>query len=254
METRGVIQRALISVSDKTGLLPFAQMLIASGVQILATGGTARFLTEHQCPVIQVSDYTGFPEIMDGRVKTLHPKIFSGLLHRSFDKTYLPNEPIQPIDLLVVNLYPFTQTVAKPDCTFAEAIENIDVGGPAMLRAAAKNHQTVAVVCDPQDYSLVLQAMQEHSGQLSETLRLHLATKVFAYTARYDQAIWAYLASLDKKSQTEFPDQLHFVFNKMQELRYGENPHQQAALYHFVEKASSSRDGGWQGGESRFSP
>ncbi len=224
-----LIQRALISVSDKTGLLPFVHELVASGIQILATGGTAQFLLQHQYPVIQVSDYTGFPEIMDGRVKTLHPKIFSGLLQRpDIDQLYAQNESIQPIDLLIVNLYPFAETIAKPDCQFDEAIEKIDIGGPAMLRAAAKNHQNLTVIFDPNDYDVVLTEIKQNRNTTLH-LRRSLAAKVFAYTAQYDQAIYSYLASFDDK--TAFRDQFQLQLQKKQDLRYGENPHQAAAFY-----------------------
>lgn len=234
------VQRALISVADKTDLLPFVKELIASGVQILSTGGTAQFLLENNLSVTQVSDFTGFPEILGGRVKTLHPKIFSGLLHRpGIDKFYLTNEPIQSIDLLIVNLYPFAATIAKPNCQFAEAIENIDIGGSALLRAAAKNHQVVTAVCDPQDYPQILNEIKQNAGHIRNDLRRRLATKVFAYTAQYDQNIMNYLDSIDKKNKEEFPNQLHLTLTKTQNLRYGENPHQQAAVYHF----NASREG-----------
>lgn len=228
------IARALVSVSDKAGIASFARALAALGIQILSTGGTARLLEKEGVPVTEVSAWTGFPEMLDGRVKTLHPKIHAGLLARRDSREHmaeLARAGIAPIDLLVVNLYPFEATVADPDCSLAQAIENIDVGGPAMLRAAAKNHAGVAVVTDPADYDAVLAEIRA-TGGVSEKTRRALATKAFAHTAAYDGAIANFLSSLDEEGRRRaFPDVLTLQFFKRQELRYGENPHQAAALY-----------------------
>ena len=229
------IQRALISVSDKTGVIEFARALAAQGIEILSTGGTAKLLADSQIPVIEVSDHTGFPEMMDGRVKTLHPKIHGGLLgRRGTDENVMQAHGIKPIDLLVVNLYPFEQTIAKPDCDLATAIENIDIGGPAMLRSAAKNHASVTVIVDAQDYAKVLAEMQQNQGSVSLSTRQVLARKVFAHTAAYDGAIANYLGKIDS-NEPVFPPTLSLQFHKAQNMRYGENPHQNAAFY--VEKA-----------------
>ncbi|MFA7678805.1 MAG: bifunctional phosphoribosylaminoimidazolecarboxamide formyltransferase/IMP cyclohydrolase [Pigmentiphaga sp.] len=238
------IERALLSVSDKTGIVEFAQALHQRGVHLLSTGGTAKLLAQAGLPVQEVSDYTGFPEMMDGRVKTLHPKIHGGLLARRDAAAHLDAiaaQDIGRIDLLVVNLYPFVQTVSKPDCKFEDAIENIDIGGPAMLRAAAKNHGTeaggVAVVIDPADYTRVL-AEIDAQGTTSYALRLDLAKKVFAHTAAYDGAIANYLTTLtNAPAQDEvpvrnaYPDTLTIQMRQVQGMRYGENPHQSAAFY-----------------------
>jgi len=225
------IRRALLSVSDKDGLLEFAQALHQRGVAMLSTGGTATLLERAGVPVTQVSSHTGFPEIMDGRVKTLHPKIHGGLLgRRNVDDAVMRQHGIEPIDLLVVNLYPFAATIAKPGCTYEDAIENIDIGGPAMVRAAAKNHDRVAVIVDPADYSVVLQELSDSNGALSEATRKRLAAKAFAHTASYDSAVASYLARVNE-SGGEFPQSLSLQFNKRMELRYGENPHQTAAFY-----------------------
>ena len=228
------VERALISVSDKAGIAGFARALAALGVEILSTGGTARLLEKEGVPVIEVSAWTGFPEMLDGRVKTLHPKIHAGLLARRDSREHLAQlerAGIAPIDLVVVNLYPFAATVADPACTLAEAIENIDVGGPAMLRAAAKNHSGVAVVTDPADYDAVLEEIRA-SGGVSDRTRLALATKAFAHTAAYDGAIANYLSALDGEGRRRaYPDVLTLQFFKRQDLRYGENPHQSGALY-----------------------
>jgi phosphoribosylaminoimidazolecarboxamide formyltransferase/IMP cyclohydrolase len=226
------VRRALLSVSDKTGLLEVARALAARNVEILSTGGTARLLAGSGLTVREVSAYTGFPEIMDGRVKTLHPKIHGGLLgRRGIDDAVMALHGIQPIDLLVVNLYPFAETVSRPDCRYAEAIENIDIGGPAMLRAAAKNHESVAVAVDPADYPALLAELQAHDGCTTAAMRSRLAAKVFAHTARYDGMVASYLASRQESGAERFPATLPLVFDKVQDLRYGENPHQQAALY-----------------------
>ncbi len=228
------IQRALVSVSDKTGLVEFARALHALKVELLSTGGTARLLRDAGIPVREVSEYTGFPEIMAGRVKTLHPRIYGGLLgRRGTDDASMREHAIAPIDLLVVNLYPFEARVAKADCSLDEAIENIDVGGPALLRAAAKNHAHVTVVVDPADYSRVLDEMGSNAGAVADTTRYALATKAFAHTARYDGAIANYLAAgrPANNPQSPLPDFYAPQFHKLHELRYGENPHQRAALY-----------------------
>ena len=224
------VRRALLSVSDKTGVLELARALSSRGVELLSTGGTARLLAANAVAVREVASYTGFPEIMDGRVKTLHPKIHGGLLgRRGTDDGVMAQHGIAPIDLLVVNLYPFAQTVARPGCSYEEAIENIDIGGPAMLRAAAKNHESVLVVVDPADYPLVLKELDTHQGGSDPATRAHLAAKAFAHTAGYDTMVAAYLAS--REGEASFPATLPLVFDKVQDLRYGENPHQQAAFY-----------------------
>jgi phosphoribosylaminoimidazolecarboxamide formyltransferase/IMP cyclohydrolase len=224
------VRRALLSVSDKTGVLELARALGARGVELLSTGGTARLLAAERVAVREVASYTGFPEIMDGRVKTLHPKIHGGLLgRRGVDDAVMAQHGIAPIDLLVVNLYPFAQTVARPGCSYEEAIENIDIGGPAMLRAAAKNHESVLVVVDPADYALVLKELDTHQGASAPATRARLAAKAFAHTAGYDTMVAAYLASREREAS--FPAALPLVFDKVQDLRYGENPHQRAAFY-----------------------
>ncbi|MFA7094987.1 MAG: bifunctional phosphoribosylaminoimidazolecarboxamide formyltransferase/IMP cyclohydrolase [Gammaproteobacteria bacterium] len=228
-----MIKRALISVSDKTGIVEFARRLQDFGVEILSTGGTAKLLVTHGIDVVEVSDYTGFPEMMDGRVKTLHPKIHGGILgRRGIDDGVMAEHHIPPIDLLVVNLYPFEETVARPDCDLPTAIENIDIGGPAMLRAAAKNHAAVTVVVDAADYDTVLAEMEANNGAVSDATRFSLAVKVFEHTARYDGAIANYLGAITKDGTREpFPRMLSLQFRKVQEMRYGENPHQKAAFY-----------------------
>ncbi len=236
------ITRALLSVSDKTGILDFARELHARGVEILSTGGTARLLADNDVPVIEVSDYTGFPEMMDGRVKTLHPKIHGGLLgRRGSDDAVMAEHGIQPIDLLVVNLYPFAKTVAQPDCDLALAIENIDIGGPTMLRAAAKNHTAVTVVVDASDYDSVLAEMDSHDGIVSDTTRYSLAVKTFEHTAHYDGAIANYLGAIDLAgSKDDFPRTCNIQLQKKQDMRYGENPHQKAAFYVEAHPAEAS--------------
>jgi len=228
------IQRALLSVSDKAGVVDFARALAALGIQLLSTGGTAQLLAKEGIAVTEVSAHTGFPEMLDGRVKTLHPKIHGGLLARRDDPAHmsaLKSAGIPTIDLLVVNLYPFQATVADPDCRFEDAVENIDIGGPAMLRAAAKNHSGVAVVVDPADYAAVLQELRA-GGAVSDATRFALAKKVFAHTSAYDGAIANYLSSLDaNRKRGEYPDSLTLQWRKVQDLRYGENPHQSAAFY-----------------------
>ena len=225
-----VIRRALLSVSDKQGLIEFARALASRGVELLSTGGTAKALRDAGLAVKDVSAHTGFPEIMDGRVKTLHPKIHGGLLgRRGTDEAVMATQGIEPIDLLVVNLYPFQQTIAKRDCTYADAIENIDIGGPAMVRAAAKNHADVAVVVDPNDYATLAEEIAGE-GALSLATRQRLAAKAYAHTADYDAAVARYLAA-QLPGAMAFPETLRLRFTKLQNLRYGENPHQSAAFY-----------------------
>ena len=227
------IKRALISVSDKTGIVEFASQLASRDIIILSTGGTARLLADGGIEVIEVSDYTGFPEIMDGRVKTLHPKIHGGLLgRRGLDDAVMAKNNIDPIDLVVVNLYPFEATVSQPDCTLADAIENIDIGGPTMLRSAAKNHAYVGVVIDAADYENVIDEIDNHDGSLTDEIRFYLAQKVFAHTANYDANVSNYLGAISTKGDDlDYPLTFSSQFKKLQELRYGENPHQTAAFY-----------------------
>ncbi|CAK0769797.1 bifunctional AICAR transformylase/IMP cyclohydrolase [Gammaproteobacteria bacterium] len=243
-----MITRALLSVSNKTGIVEFARALTDLGVEILSTGGTARLLTAAAVPVTEVSSYTGFPEMMEGRLKTLHPRIHGGLLgRRGVDDAVMATHGIAPIDLVVVNLYPFEQTVARPGCSLAEAIENIDIGGPTLLRAAAKNHAAVTVVVDAQDYERVLTDLQTQ-GEVAAATRFTLAVKAFEHTARYDGAIANYLGTCtaDGKGDTVFPRTLSLQFAKVQELRYGENPHQQAAFYREHDLTGSSVAGAHQ--------
>jgi phosphoribosylaminoimidazolecarboxamide formyltransferase/IMP cyclohydrolase len=229
------LRRALISVSDKTGVVELARALAERGVAILSTGGTARLLTEQGITVTEVSKHTGFPEIMDGRVKTLHPRIHGGLLgRRGVDESVMSLHGIERIDLLVVNLYPFAETVARPACTYSEAIENIDIGGPAMVRAAAKNHDAVTVLVDPADYGALLGELEQHDGSTTPQLRAWLAAKAFAHTARYDTMVANYLQGRNPAPGSAFPQSLPLVYEKVQDLRYGENPHQQAAFYRDV--------------------
>ena len=224
------VRRALLSVSDKSGALELARALAKHQIEILSTGGTAKLLIENGVTVREVSAVTGFPEIMDGRVKTLHPRIHGGLLgRRGVDDSVMQEHQIEPIDLLVVNLYPFAQTIARPGCTYQDAVENIDIGGPAMLRAAAKNHAFVAVVVDPADYAELLTAV--NGGGTTLEMRSRLAAKAFAHTARYDTLVAKYLSSAHLVPTERFPATLPLVFEKVQDLRYGENPHQQAAFY-----------------------
>ena len=233
------IARALISVSDKTGIVELARALHEMGIEILSTGGTAKQIREAGVPVADVSSYTGFPEVMDGRVKTLHPRIHGGLLaRRDVDSETMHEHGIAGIDLLVVNLYPFERTVAKPDCDLATAIENIDIGGPAMLRAAAKNHAWVTVVVDAGDYAAVLGELRAGRAVTPAT-RFRLAVKAFEHTARYDGAIAGYLGARDGTDAppAAFPHTLNLQYAKSQEMRYGENPHQRAAFY--VERAGT---------------
>ncbi|MFT4560694.1 MAG: phosphoribosylaminoimidazolecarboxamide formyltransferase/IMP cyclohydrolase [Gammaproteobacteria bacterium] len=239
------LKTALISVSDKSGLVEFASELVALGINILSTGGTAKLLRDSAVAVTDVADYTGFPEMMDGRVKTLHPKIHGGILaRRPQDNELLSQHGIDPIDLVVVNLYPFEKTVADPDCDFENAIENIDIGGPTMVRAAAKNHRDVAIVVDPDDYSAILANLKESTGQLTDTTRFELACKAFAHTADYDTAIAAYFGS--RAQAQEFPERVQITVSKKQDLRYGENPHQNAAFYLDRDRPSGSIAGAVQ--------
>ena len=226
------IRRALLSVSDKTGLIELARGLDALGVALLSTGGTAKALRDAGLSVRDVSDVTGFPEIMDGRVKTLHPKIHGGLLgRRGIDDAVMQQHGIEGIDLLVVNLYPFEKTTASPDCTMDDAIENIDIGGPAMLRAGAKNHEHVAVVVDPTDYASLLESLHADDGT-SLAFRRRLAAKVYAHTSRYDGIVASWLGARGATDRVDqFPPTLHLDFDRKALLRYGENPHQNAALY-----------------------
>lgn len=227
------IKRALVSVSDKSGIVELCQGLQALGVEILSTGGTAKLLADNDVKVTEVSDHTGFPEMMDGRVKTLHPMIHGGLLgRRGTDNDVMQKHGIDAIDLVVVNLYPFEQTVSKPDCSFDDAIENIDIGGPAMLRSAAKNHASVTVIVDTQDYETVLTEMKQHDNVVSDGTRFRLAQKVFAHTAAYDANVSNYLGGLtEDKQPLDYPLTYSMQFRKKQGLRYGENPHQSAAFY-----------------------
>ncbi|MFT3752567.1 MAG: bifunctional phosphoribosylaminoimidazolecarboxamide formyltransferase/IMP cyclohydrolase [Paludibacter sp.] len=229
------IRRALISVSNKDGLLDFVHALQERNIEILSTGGTFALLKQHGIPVKQVSEHTGFPEIMDGRVKTLHPKIHGGLLgRRGVDEAVMQQHGIDPIDLVVVNLYPFAATIAKPDCTYEDAIENIDIGGPAMVRASAKNHDRVAIVVDPLDYCAIVDEMNAHNGSVTEATRKRLAAKAFTHTAQYDAMVSSYLIKATQgaaQGSSEYPDLLPLQFRKRMDLRYGENPHQSAAFY-----------------------
>ena len=233
-----MIRQALISVSDKTGVLEFARALASLNVRLLSTGGTARLLAEHGLEVTEVADYTGFPEMLDGRVKTLHPKVHGGILARRDFPSHmqtLAEHHIPTNDMVVVNLYPFQQTVAKDQCSLEDAIENIDIGGPAMLRSSAKNHKDVVVICDPADYDKVLNEMRTGQTDVSYETRFALAKKVFAHTAQYDGAITNYLSSLGPDYQhatrSDYPETLNLQFTKVQDMRYGENPHQSAAFY-----------------------
>ena len=227
------IERALISVYDKTNLLDIASTLAQRGVEILSTGGTARHLRDAGIDILDVSDYTGFPEMLDGRVKTLHPKIHGGLLaewDNAEHSVQTEAQGITPIDMVICNLYPFETTVAKPDVTLPEAIENIDIGGPTMIRAAAKNYRHVAVLTEASQYSQIISELDANDGSLSEDRRFELAKAAFAHTAQYDTAIAAYLANVGSEPD-EFATDLTLRFKKERTLRYGENPHQRAAFY-----------------------
>jgi len=230
------IKRALISVSDKSGIVEFARGLKSFGIELVSTGGTAKLLRDNNIPVIEVADLTGFPEMLDGRVKTLHPLIHGGILAKRKDKAHheqIAKHKIPLIDLVVVNLYPFEEVISRESFTFEDAIENIDIGGPAMVRSACKNFANVAVVVDSKDYSLILEEMQQRNGALSRSTRFYLARKAFALTSSYDSSIVAYLNLLrvDDAMPEKYPDRLTLSFIKVQDLRYGENPHQTAAFY-----------------------
>jgi phosphoribosylaminoimidazolecarboxamide formyltransferase/IMP cyclohydrolase len=227
------IKRALISVSDKKGIVEFAKELSGLGVEILSTGGTAKTLKDAGIKVKDVSEHTGFPEMMDGRLKTLHPKIHGGLLYRrnnAKDKEEIVKHGIEPIDMVVVNLYPFEQTVSKSGVSLETAIENIDIGGPTMIRAASKNYRDVAVIVDPDDYSKVLDEMKSGDGEVSNNTKFYLAKKVFSHTAQYDTLISNYLNSQGEQSEL-FPQNFNKSYRKVADVRYGENPHQKAAVY-----------------------
>ena len=234
------IRRALISVSDKTGIVEFAQALAQRGVDILSTGGTARLLSEQGISVTEVSDYTGFPEMMDGRVKTLHPKVHGGVLgRRGQDDEVMEKHDINPIDMVVVNLYPFAATVAKEDCTLADAVENIDIGGPTMVRSAAKNHKDVTIVVNAQDYARVITEMDANESSLTMETRFDLAIAAFEHTAAYDGMIANYFGTMvpsygtnkEGDEESKFPRTFNMQFEKKQDMRYGENSHQDAAFY-----------------------
>lgn len=233
------VRRALLSVSDKTGIVEFARALHQRGIELLSTGGTARLLSEAGLPVIEVSDYTGFPEMMDGRVKTLHPKIHGGILgRRDRDSDIMQQHEIKPIDMVVVNLYPFSQTVARPDCTLEAAVENIDIGGPTMVRSAAKNHNDVAIIVNNHDFDRAIAEMDANHGSLSQATRFDLAIKAFEHTAAYDSMIANYFGTLvapyhgdTSNPSGRFPRTLNLNLVKKQDMRYGENGHQQAAFY-----------------------
>jgi phosphoribosylaminoimidazolecarboxamide formyltransferase/IMP cyclohydrolase len=226
------VRRALLSVSDKTGIVEFARELKSRGIELLSTGGTAKLLISHGIPVKEVAEHTGFPEIMGGRLKTLHPKVHGGLLgRRGVDESVMREHDIEPIDLLAVNLYPFAATVARADCTYEDAVDNIDIGGPAMVRAAAKNHASVTVAVDPGDYRALLDELAANQGATNVAMRQKLAAKAFAHTAQYDAMVSAYFTGAIGGGAPTFPDDLNLSFRKQLDLRYGENPHQQAAFY-----------------------
>ena len=236
------IQRALLSVSDKAGILELARELEKRGVELLSTGGTAALLQKNNISVTEVSDYTGFPEMMDGRVKTLHPKVHGGILgRREKDDQIMQDNQIKPIDLVVVNLYPFKQTVANPACSLADAIENIDIGGPTMVRAAAKNHADVAIVVNPDNYAKLLAAMDAGNNDVGYDFRYQLAVEAFEHTAQYDGAIANYLGAISSNGEKKiFPATYNLQFVHAQDLRYGENPHQQASFYIEPEQLEAS--------------
>jgi len=233
------IRRALLSVSDKAGIIEFAQALSQRGVELLSTGGTARLLADAGLAVTEVSDYTGFPEMMDGRVKTLHPKVHGGILgRRGQDDEIMAQHQIKPIDMVVVNLYPFAQTVARADCSLADAVENIDIGGPTMVRSAAKNHNDVAIVVKSSDYDAIINELDQQQGSLTQATRFNLAIKAFEHTAAYDSMIANYFGTLvpayhgdTEQPAGRFPRTLNLNYIKQQDMRYGENSHQQAAFY-----------------------
>jgi phosphoribosylaminoimidazolecarboxamide formyltransferase/IMP cyclohydrolase len=227
------VRRALISVSDKSGIVDLARSLNTKGVELLSTGGTARLIAQQGIPVTEISDYTGFPEMMAGRVKTLHPKVHGGILgRRGLDDEVMQEHDIRPIDLVIINLYPFQETVAKPDCSFEDAIENIDIGGPAMVRAAAKNHSSVTIVVDPADYATIIGEMDGSDGSVSDETRFSLAIKAFEHSASYDGAIANYFGRMVQQPEDQqFPRTINFQYRHAMSMRYGENPHQNAAFY-----------------------
>src|SRR3989449_6128888 len=239
-DARAPIRRAILSVTDKTGLVDFAQKLAGMGVELISTGGTAKMLRASGISVKDISELTGFPEMLDGRVKTLHPKVHGGILHRRENpshRTAVAEHGIQPIDMVVVNLYAFEKTAAKPGVHFEDLIENIDIGGPSMIRSAAKNFQDVAVVTSPEDYSGIAEEMAKSGAALSSTTKWRVAQKAFATTAAYDSAIASTLERVSANGRFEFhpeagfPQTLRLAFSKIMDLRYGENPHQKAAMY-----------------------
>lgn len=266
MQKAKPIQRALLSVSDKTGIIDFASALADQGIELLSTGGTAKLLRENGIPVKDVSEHTGQAEIMDGRVKTLHPKIHGGILgRRDLDQAVMHEQNIAPIDLVVVNLYPFAATIANPDCSIEEAVENIDIGGPTMVRAAAKNHNDVTIVVNANDYAKVMQEMQDNGGSVTFATRFDLAIKAFEHTAEYDGMIANYFgAKIEAVSQSceeecghdhsEFPRTYNLQMTKKQDLRYGENSHQEAAFYveNQIQEASVATAVQLQGKELSF--
>lgn len=260
METARPLRRALLSVSDKDGIVAFAQGLHQRGVELLSTGGTARLLAEQGLPVTEVSDYTGFPEMMDGRVKTLHPKVHGGILgRRGQDDAIMAEHAIAPIDMVVVNLYPFANTVANKDCTLADAIENIDIGGPTMVRAAAKNHNDVAIVVNSSDYGRLLAELDANHNSLTQATRFDLAIAAFEHTAQYDGMIANYFGTMvpayhDSAESSTFPRTINYQFTKKQDLRYGENSHQSAAFYveNAIDEASVATATQLQGKELSF--
>ena len=226
------VKRTLISVSDKAGIVDFASELSSMGIELLSTGGTYRLLKEQGIEVTEVSDHTGFPEMMDGRVKTLHPKIHGGILgRRGQDDDVMESHAIKAIDMVIVNLYPFVKTVADPDCTMESAVENIDIGGPTMVRAAAKNHAHVNIVVNAEDYSSILKELQENDGCTSFETRFDLAIKAYEHTAAYDSAIANYFGQLVEGGKDKLPRTINLNFKKAQDMRYGENPHQASAFY-----------------------
>ncbi|MEZ5569730.1 MAG: bifunctional phosphoribosylaminoimidazolecarboxamide formyltransferase/IMP cyclohydrolase [Halioglobus sp.] len=234
------VRRALISVSDKTGIVEFARELSAMDVALLSTGGTYKLLRENGLDVTEVADYTGFPEMMDGRVKTLHPKVHGGILaRRGQDDAVMAEHGIEPIDMVVVNLYPFAATVARPDCSLEDAVENIDIGGPTMVRAAAKNHSAVTIVVNSSDYAAVLTEMHSHDGATTQATRFDLAIKAFEHTSAYDGAIANHFGRLVPGGSNAFPRTYNLQFHLAQEMRYGENPHQHAAFYREAEPAEA---------------
>lgn len=236
------VRRALISVSNKNGIVEFAGALAKKGIEILSTGGTYRLLQENAIPAVEVSDYTGFPEMMDGRVKTLHPKVHGGILgRRGTDDEVMAEHGIKPIDMVVVNLYPFQATVANPQCDLATAIENIDIGGPTMVRSAAKNHNDVAIIVNVSDYNFILEELSANNGQLSYQTRYRLMVKAFEHTAQYDGMIANHFGARSTANEKrDFPDTFNLQMLKKQEMRYGENPHQKAAFYVEAEPADAS--------------